>query len=78
MSTASSSASAVPRANTAAPQRTNAAPRTHAEPTRQLTMGTEEAAVLNIDLTGLKLPKVGGLHVDGFKPSLWDRLFGRT
>jgi hypothetical protein len=40
-------------------------------------MGTEEAAVLNLDLAGLPVPKVGGLHVDGFKPSLFQRLFGK-
>ena len=77
MSTASSSASAMHRAHAAAPQRANAAPRTQSELPRQLKMGTEEAAVLNIDLAGLPLPKVGGLNVDGFKPSLLDRLFGR-
>jgi hypothetical protein len=75
MSTATS-ATAMQRAS-AAPQRTNAAPRAHAEPVRQLKMGSEEAAILNIDLAGLPLPKVGGLNVDGFKPSLFDRLFGK-
>jgi hypothetical protein len=44
---------------------------------RELQLGTEEAAVLNIDLAGLPLPKVGGLNVDGFKPTLFERLFGK-
>lgn len=75
MSTASS-ANAMQRAP-AATQRTNVPQRTHVEPARQLKMGTEEAAVLNIDLGGLPLPKVGGLNVDGFKPSFFERLFGK-
>lgn len=75
MSTAPSTVRTAQTANNTATQRT--APRTVHEPERTLRMGTEEAAVLNIDLTGLKLPKVGGLNVDGFKPSLFQRLFGR-
>jgi len=79
MSTATSSATSMHRVNAAhAPQRVPAAPsRAMVEPVRQLRMGTEEAAVLNLDLTGLALPKVGGLHVDGFKPSFFERLFGK-
>jgi hypothetical protein len=42
-----------------------------------LTMGKEEAAVLKLDLSDLALPKVGGLQVDGFKPSFFERLFGK-
>jgi hypothetical protein len=76
MSTATSSANAMHRAATpaAAPQRTVA--RTN-EPARELRMGTEEAAVLRLDLSGLPLPKVGGLEVDGLKPSFFERLFGK-
>lgn len=76
MSTAPSTARATHAATTHATAQ-RPAPRTAHEPERTLRMGTEEAAVLNIDLTGLKLPKVGGLNVDGFKPSLFQRLFGR-
>jgi hypothetical protein len=53
------------------------ATRASAEPARTLRMGTEEASVLNIDLTGIQVPKVGGLQVDGFKPSFFERLFGK-
>lgn len=75
MSTAPSIARAAQPAAHSANQRT--APRPATDTERTLRMGTEEAAVLNIDLTGLQLPKVGGLNVDGFKPSLFQRLFGR-
>jgi hypothetical protein len=51
--------------------------RASAEPARTLRMGTEEASVLNIDLTGIQVPKVGGLQVDCFKPSFFERLFGK-
>ena len=74
MSTATSSASSMHRANTS-PAHTGAT-RVSAEP-RMLRMGTEEASVLNIDLTGIQVPKVGGLQVDGFKPSFFERLFGK-
>jgi hypothetical protein len=58
--------------------RTVASPtRASAEPARTLHMGTEEAQVLNLDLTGLQVPKVGGMQVDGFKPSFFERLFGK-
>jgi hypothetical protein len=53
------------------------AARASAEPARTLRMGTEEASVLNIDLSGIQVPKVGGLQVDGFKPSFFERLFGK-
>jgi hypothetical protein len=51
--------------------------RNHTEQPRNLVMGTEEAAVLKIDLSDLSLPQVGGLQVDGFKPSFFERLFGK-
>lgn len=71
-------ASSVNSMNSAAAQHRNEAqPRAAAEPARTLLKGSDEAAVLNIDLAGLPLPKVGGLHVDGFKPSLFQRLFGK-
>jgi hypothetical protein len=75
MSTATS-ANSVQRANTA-PAHTMGAARVSAEPARTLRMGTEEASVLNIDLSGIQIPKVGGLQVDGFKPSFFERLFGK-
>ena len=74
MSIATSSATSMQRVNSA-PTRT--AVRAHAEPVRSLRMGSEEAAVLNIDLSGIQVPKVGGLQVDGFKPSFFERLFGK-
>jgi hypothetical protein len=48
-----------------------------AAPQRTLGFGNEEAAVLKVDLSDLHVPKVGGLQIDGFKPSFFDRLFGR-
>ena len=75
MSSATSSAASTQR-NTATVQRA-AAPRGQTEHPRTLTMGTEEAAVLKIDLSDVALPKVGGLQVDGFKPSFFERLFGK-
>jgi hypothetical protein len=75
MSTATSSA--MQRATSPTTARTQGvAPRAAAEPTRLL-LATEEAAVLNIDLGGIQVPKVGGLQVDGFKPSFFERLFGK-
>ena len=62
--------------NTATTAR-NVPNRQQAEQPRHLTMGTEEAAVLKIDLSDLTLPQVGGLQVDGFKPSFFERLFGK-
>jgi len=76
MSNATSSANAMHRAAPAAAAPQRAAARTN-EPARELRMGTEEAAVLKLDLSGLPLPKVGGLQVDGFKPSFFERLFGK-
>jgi hypothetical protein len=64
------------RANTS-PNQTMGAARVSAEPARTLRMGTEEASVLNIDLSGIQVPKVGGLQVDGFKPSFFERLFSK-
>ena len=79
MSIATSSASSLHRTGTApSANRTAGAPvRASAEPARTLQMGTEEAAVLNLDLTGLQVPKVGSMQVDGFKPSFFERLFGK-
>jgi hypothetical protein len=54
-----------------------AAPRQQNEQPRNLLMGTEEAAVLKLDLSDVTLPQVGGLQVDGFKPSFFERLFGK-
>jgi hypothetical protein len=76
MNTATSTASSMHRANTS-PARPMSAARVSAEPARVLRMGTEEASVLNIDLSGIQVPKVGGLQVDGFKPSFFERLFGK-
>jgi hypothetical protein len=79
MSTATSSASSMHRVNAspAATRTVSAATRATIEPARTLQMGTEEAAVLKLDLSGLQMPKVGGLSVDGFKPSFFERLFGK-
>jgi hypothetical protein len=76
MSTVTSSASSMQRVNSS-PARPMGATRVSAEPARTLRMGTEEASVLNIDLSGIQVPKVGGLQVDGFKPSFFERLFGK-
>ena len=73
-----SSAAPLHRATSPTANRTVAATtRASAEPVRTLTMGTEEAQVLNLDLTGLQIPKVGGMQVDGFKPTFFERLFGK-
>jgi hypothetical protein len=74
MSTATSSASSMHRVNTQAAVR---APVRQNEPVRNLRMGSDEAAVLKLDLTDLPLPQMGGLDVDGFKPSFFQRLFGK-
>ena len=78
MSTATSAAPNY-RANSAVAGRAQAGSTVNrsAEPSRTLMRGSDEAAVLNIDLGGLQLPKVGGLNVDGFKPTLFQRLFGK-
>ena len=77
MSSATSNAATMHRPATA--QRpTRPASATHAlEAPRTLTFGTEEAAVLKLDLSDLPIPNVGGLQVDGFKPSFFQRLFGK-
>ena len=76
MTSATSSAANSTHRNTTAAPRT--APARHpVEQPRNLTMGTEEAAVLKLDLSDLSLPKVGGLQVDGFKPTFLERLFGK-
>ncbi len=72
----SSAASSVHRNTAVAPRNVNGTAHKQEQP-RMLTMGTEEAAVLKVDLSDLPLPKVGGLQVDGFKPSFFERLFGK-
>lgn len=47
-----------------------------AEAPRTLRMGTEEAAVLKLDLSDLPIPRLDGLQVDGLQPTLFQRLFG--
>ena len=37
----------------------------------------DEEALLKLNLRDLPIPKVGGLEVDGLKPSLLGRWFGR-
>jgi hypothetical protein len=69
-----SSANSAPRAPAAVRQ---TATRAGNDGGRALSMGKEEAAVLQLDLSDLQLPKVGGLNVDGFKPSFFERLFGK-
>jgi hypothetical protein len=75
MTSATSSAATSTHRNTAAPRTVPNRPQM--ERPRHLTMGTEEAAVLKLDLSDLSLPQVGGLQVDGFKPSFFERLFGK-
>jgi hypothetical protein len=74
MTSATSSAASMQRSPANAPR--PAAPR-KTESSGALLMGTEEAAMLRIDLSDVQLPKVGGLQVDGFKPSFFERLFGK-
>ena len=74
MSTATSSANSMHRVNTQVAARV---PARQNEPVRNLRMGSEEAAVLKLDLSDLPLPQMGGLDVDGFKPSFFQRLFGK-
>lgn len=47
------------------------------ESSRTLQFGTEEAAVLKLDLSDLPIPRMSGLDVDGLKPSFFQRLFGK-
>ncbi len=83
--TSATSATGSTQRNNGAQQRTAAARQlngqhgesTRNEPGRKLLMGTEEAAVLKLDLSDITLPKMGGLQVDGFKPSFFARLFGK-
>ena len=77
MSSATSSAATSMHRNTATASRASATPQRKTEEPRALAMGTEEAAVLKVDLSDLSLPQVGGLQVDGFKPSFFERLFGK-
>ena len=73
MTSATSSAAPVQRNPAARP----ASARTQTEQPRTLLLGREEAAVLKLDLSDLTLPKVGDLNVDGFKPTFFERLFGK-
>jgi len=73
----SPAANSMHRNTVAATRSVNGTAHKSTEPSRMLTMGTEEAAVLKVDLSDLALPKVGGLQVDGFKPSFFERLFGK-
>jgi hypothetical protein len=77
MSSATSSAATSVHRNTAAASRASTTAQRKTEEPRALVMGTEEAAVLKVDLSDLSLPQVGGLQVDGFKPSFFERLFGK-
>lgn len=36
-----------------------------------------EETLVRVNLSDVSLPSVGGLQVDGFKPSWWQRLLGR-
>jgi hypothetical protein len=47
------------------------------QPEGTLLTAHDEEALLKLNLSDLPIPKVGGLDVDGFKPSLLSRLFGR-
>jgi hypothetical protein len=67
-------ASAASHPARSAPQPTH---RVAQEASRTLQFGTEEAAVLKLDLSDLPIPKLGGLDVDGLKPTLMQRLFGK-
>jgi hypothetical protein len=74
-----SSATSTAMQRTAAAQRTTrpmAAPQM-AQPQRTLGFGNDEAAILKVDLSDIHVPQVGGLQIDGFKPSFFARLFGR-
>jgi hypothetical protein len=73
-----SSATSQAMQRSAAPvQRPRPAAQQSMEAPRMLSLGNEEAAVLQLDLSDLPIPKMGGLHVDGFKPSFFQRLFGK-
>ena len=75
MSSANSLPASMQRNTAATPRATTQ--RVANEQSRTLAMGSEEAAVLKIDLSDVNLPQVGGLQVDGFKPSFFERLFGK-
>lgn len=75
MSSANSLPTSMQRNTAATPRATTQ--RASSEQSRTLIMGSEEAAVLKIDLSDVNLPQVGGLQVDGFKPSFFERLFGK-
>jgi len=80
MSSSSTAATILQRAAASAathPTRSAAAHRAPVESPRTLQFGTEEAAVLKLDLSDLPIPKLSGLDVDGLKPTLLQRLFGK-
>lgn len=77
MSSATSSATAINRADASPTARAVVSPPRAQQPVRTLRMGTEEAAVLKLDLSDIPLPKMTELNVDGFQPSFWQRLFGK-
>jgi hypothetical protein len=53
------------------------APTNRQQPGGTLLTPHDEEALLKLNLSDLPIPKVGGLDVDGFKPSLLSRLFGK-
>lgn len=87
MSSSSTAAAILQRAAASAathPSRSAPHPVQHAthraapvEAARTLQFGTEEAAVLKLDLSDLPIPKLSGLDVDGLKPTFFQRLFGK-
>jgi hypothetical protein len=72
-----SSATSPVMQRTAAVQRPRPMGQQATEASRPLAFGKEEAAVLKINVSDLHVPSVGGLQVDGFKPSFFERLFGK-
>jgi len=81
MSSSSTAAAILQRAAaSAAAHPVRSAPAAHrapAESPRTLQFGTEEAAVLKLDLSDLPIPRLSSLDVDGLKPTLLQRLFGK-
>lgn len=75
MSSATSTAATMQR-NAATPAMHPTRP-AQSEAARTLRFGSEEAAVLKLDLSDLPIPRLDGLQVDGLKPTLMQRLFGR-
>ena len=82
MSSSSTAAAILQRAAASAashPSRSAPQPahRVAQEAPRTLQFGTDEAAVLKLDLSDLPIPKLSGLDVDGLQPTLMQRLFGK-